>query len=43
MNQLHIHMYPLLFGFPSRLDHHGAPRRVPSAVQEVLITYLFYT
>ena len=34
---------PLCFGFPSHAGHHRALNRVPCAVQEVLISDLFYT
>ena len=34
---------PSVFGFPSHLGHHRALNRVPDAIQEVLICYLFYT
>ena len=37
-----IHI-PLFFGFPSHLGHHRALRKVPCAIQQVLIGYLFYT
>ena len=33
----------LSFGFPSHLGHHRALRKVPCAIQQVLIGYLFYT
>ena len=32
VNQLHICIYPLFFGFPSHLGHHGALSRVPCAL-----------
>ena len=34
---------PSFFGFPPRLGPHRAPRRVPCAVAQVLVSYLFYT
>jgi len=43
VNQLYVYIYHLFFGFPSHLDHHRALSRVPCAIQEVLIGYLFYT
>ena len=43
MNQLHLHVYPLSSGFPSRVGHCRALTRVPCAAQQVLISYLFYT
>ena len=43
MNQLCMYINPLYFGFPSHLDHHRALSRVSSAIQQVLISYLFYT
>ena len=33
---------PLWFSFPSHLGHHRALSRVPCAVQQVLMIYLFY-
>ena len=42
VTQLLVCTYPLFFGFPSYEGHHRALSRVPCAVQEVLITYLFY-
>ena len=43
VNQLYIYTYPLFFGFPCHLGHHRALSRVPCAIQQVLISYLFYT
>ena len=43
VNQLYVYIYPLLFGFPSHLGHHRAFSRVPCAIQQVIISYLFYT
>ena len=43
VNQLYIYIYPLSFGFPSHLGHRRALGRVPCAIQQVLISYLFYT
>ena len=43
VNQLYVYIYPLFFGFPSHLGHHRALSRVPRALQQVLISYLFYT
>ena len=37
-----IHISPL-FWIPSHLGHHRALSRVPCAIQQVLISYLFYT
>ena len=42
-SQLYICRHPLFFGFPPRLGPHRAPRRVPCAVAQVLVSYLFYT
>ena len=39
---INIHISPL-FGFPSHLIHHRTLSRVPCAIQQVLISYLFYT
>ena len=38
VNQLYVHIYPLLFGFPSHLGHHRVLSRVPCAIQQVLIS-----
>ena len=44
VNQLYVYTYPLFFGFPSHLGHHRALLSgVPCAIQQVLISYLFYT
>ena len=43
MNQLYVYTYPLFFGFPFHLGHPRALSRVPCAIQQVLISYLFYT
>ena len=43
VNQLHVYVQPLFFGFPPDLGHHRALSRVPCAIQQVLICYLFYT
>ena len=43
VNQLYVYICPLFFGFPSHLGHHRALSRVPCAIQQVLISYLFYT
>ena len=43
VNQPHVYIYPLFFGFPSYLGHHRAPSRVFWAVQFALISYLFYS
>ena len=42
VNQLCVHLYPLVFGFPSHLGHYRALSRVPRAAQQVLISYLLY-
>ena len=42
VNQLYIHIFTLFFGFPSHLGHQTALSRVPCAIQQVLISYLFY-
>ena len=41
VNQLHVYIHPLFFGF--FLGHHRALSRVPCAIYQVLICYLFYT
>ena len=38
-----MHLYSLLFGFPSPLGNHKPLSRVPYIIQSVLISYLFYT
>ena len=43
VSQSYIYIYPLPFGFPSLLGHHRALSRVSWAIQQVLISYLFYT
>ena len=43
VNQSHVYMCPLFFGFPSHLGHHRALSRVPCALQYILISSLFYT
>ena len=35
------YIYPLFEKFLSHLGHHGAPRRVPCAIQQALISYHF--
>ena len=43
VNQLYVYIHPLFFLFPSHLGHHRALSSVPCAIQQVLISYLFYT
>ena len=43
VNQLYVYIYPFFLGFPSHLGHHRVLSRVPCAIQQVLISYLFYT
>ena len=43
VDQPYVHIYPLFFVFPSHLGHPKALSRVPCAIQQVLINYLFYT
>ena len=43
VNQLYVYIYPLFFGFPSHLGHQRALCRVPCAILQVLVSYLFYT
>ena len=40
---LYVCMYLLFVGFPSHSGHHRALSRVPCAIQDVFISYLFYT
>ena len=42
VNQLYVYMYTLFFRFFSHLGHYRGLSRVPCAVQQVLIGYLFY-
>ena len=42
VNQLYIYMYPLFFRFYSHIGHYRVLSRVPSAIQQILISYLFY-
>ena len=42
VTQLYIYMYPLFFRFFSHIGHYRILGRVPCAVQQVLISYLFY-
>ena len=43
VNQLYVYIHPFFFGFPFHLGHHRALSRVPCAIQQVLVAYLFYT
>ena len=40
-DQLYRYSYPLVFRFPSHLDHLGALSNIPCAIWQVLISYLF--
>ena len=42
MNQSHIYIYPLSFGFLSHSSHHSALSRVLCAIQYVLTSYLYF-
>ena len=42
VNQLYIYIYPLCFRFFSHIGHYRVLSRVPCAIQQVLISYLFY-
>jgi hypothetical protein len=42
VNKLYVFIYPLFFIFPFHSGHHRAFGRVPSAIQQVLVSYLFY-
>ena len=42
VNQLYIYVYPLFFRFFSHIGHHRILSRVPCAIQQVLISCLFY-
>ena len=39
----HIHIYPLFFGLPSHSSLHCVLSSLPCAIQQVFISYLFYT
>ena len=43
MNNLCVYIYSLFCGFPFHLGHHRALSRVPCAIHQVLISYLFDT
>ena len=43
MNQLYVRVHICVYIYPPHLDHHGSLSTVPCAIQEVLISYLFYT
>ena len=43
MNQSYIYIYPLFFQFSSCLDHHRTFSSVPYSIQQILVSYLFYT
>ena len=43
VSQLYVYIYPLFFGFPSHSGHHRTLSRVSLDIQQVLISYLFYT
>ena len=43
MNQVHTHICPLFFGFPSHLCHHRVQSRVPCSVQYELSIYTINT
>ena len=42
VNQLYIYLSLLFFRFFSHIGHYRVLRRVPYAIQQVLISYLFY-
>ena len=42
LSQLHIYIYPLFFRFFSHIGHYRVLSRVPCAIQQVLVSYLFY-
>ena len=42
VNQLYLYIYPLLFGFPSCVGHRRMSSRVPWAIQQVLVSCLFF-
>ena len=42
VNQLYICIYPLFFRFFPHIGHYRVLYRIPCAIQQVLISYLFY-
>ena len=42
MNQVYIYVYPLFILFFSHIGHYRVLSRVPCAIQQVLISNLFY-
>ena len=42
VNQLHIYIYPIFYGFPPHSGHHQALSGVTCVLQQVLISFLFY-
>ena len=42
VNQLYRYIYPLFFRFFSHIGHYRVLSRVPCAIQQVLISYLFF-
>ena len=42
VNQLYIYTYPLFCRIFSHIDYYRVLSRVPCAIQEVFIRYLFY-
>ena len=42
VNRLYVYIYPLFFRFFSHIGHYRVLSRVPCAIQQVLICYLFY-
>ena len=43
VSHVYIYIYLLFFGFPFYLGHHRIPIRVPYAIQQVLVSNLFYS
>ena len=42
MNQLHVYICPICFGFPAHLGHHIALSRVPYAIGFSLVIYFIH-
>ena len=42
VNQLYVYIYPLFFRFFSHVVYYRILSRVPCAIQQVLVDYLFY-
>ena len=43
VNQLYVYIYLPFFGFPSHSGHHRALSRIPCAIKQIPISFVFYT